>query len=67
MSSFLNLKDSLQDYFKHMQAWDKCQTGKRFIYINILGIPLQFWCLDFFNSVAAELCDFIAMSGSTMS
>lgn len=51
-----------------MNEWnEKCQAWKRFTWINIVGVPLQFWCLESFKKVAEEMGEFIFMSSSTMS
>lgn len=67
LNSFVSLKDTMIEFFSSIHVWDKnFWVLKIFSWINILGIPLQFWYLELFKSIAAELGELIALSNATM-
>lgn len=49
LKTFLNSKDSIHDYFSEVKQWDdNFLVAKRFLWINVFGIPPHLWFVDFF-------------------
>lgn len=48
MLAFLNSKCSFQEYFSQLLQWDDhFHVSKRFLLINIYGVPPQFWTVSY--------------------
>lgn len=51
-----------------MNGWnDHTLYEKLFLWIDILGVPLQFWCPNFFQQVTLELREFMASAEAMLS
>lgn len=67
LESFLGLKESLKNYFSSISAWDKgVQSAKHFLWINVVGTPLEFWSLELFKAIGNECGEFFTVSRNTL-
>lgn len=65
-NSFLAMIDYFHDFFSDIKIWDEDQNvSKRFLWINVYGIPLHFWSLDLFKEIGKECGEFISLAEAT--
>lgn len=69
LDDFVTSKDSFSEFFNSVEYWStsQVQSVKRFVWINVIGIPLQFWNLDFFKVIGAACGKFISLAEPTIS
>lgn len=65
---FITTKDSFKEFFHLVDYWSsKVQSSKKFLWINVIEIPLQFWNLEFFNIITDFCGEFISLVEPTLS
>lgn len=68
LKSFINFKDSFKDFFVFMSEWNEGVRASNILtWINVYGIPLLYWHLDFSRKIGNECGEFVSLVQATLS
>lgn len=60
------MQDLIQDCFSSLTAWEEnVSVSKRFLWINVFGVPFQHWNIEFFKEIGKECREFISLAEAT--
>lgn len=66
LDAFLASKDSLQDFFSIVKACElSFQPSSRLVWLNVFGVPLNLWSLDFFKVIGDECGKYVTVAANT--